>query len=397
MLMNKILRYSFVALMAMFVGNAFAAGVLIDFDANYATLFPTLKGTSSNESHDGDFTEATTSTAVDGFTVTVSAANEGASAANRIWHSDPRLRMYSGTLTIKGKGIKQITFNDGGSLKLTPSTGTLTGALWKGEADEVVFTVEGNTRIHGIEINGDDPDVELIAGVTDLGGYVIGNPLKELYLNFEAPERAKSRVTYANGKYVYVRDMNDEDPTAQKIYNGMCFYNQSAFAEATNKWQLAGRIKGTPTIYNGMVQFNISDASELKHTDEAEYQPQEYDSNINVEEHVADLVKLKGNLSVVKNENKFYLNTGKPLQIYDNFKIGYTPKEGDTFTEFTGVIIRYKEIYEIAPTVMPGVTGINTIKANTDVNAPVYNLAGQQVEKSYKGLVIKNGKKIINK
>ncbi len=44
-----------------------------------------------------------------------------------------------------------------------------------------------------------------------------------------------------------------------------------------------------------------------------------------------------------------------------------------------------------------GTSGINTIKANTDVNAPVYNLAGQQVEKSYKGLVIKNGKKVINK
>jgi hypothetical protein len=42
-------------------------------------------------------------------------------------------------------------------------------------------------------------------------------------------------------------------------------------------------------------------------------------------------------------------------------------------------------------------TNISTIKANTDVNAPVYNLAGQQVEKSYKGLVIKNGKKVINK
>jgi hypothetical protein len=42
-------------------------------------------------------------------------------------------------------------------------------------------------------------------------------------------------------------------------------------------------------------------------------------------------------------------------------------------------------------------TNINTIKTNTDVNAPVYNLAGQQVEKSYKGLVIKNGKKVINK
>ena len=42
-------------------------------------------------------------------------------------------------------------------------------------------------------------------------------------------------------------------------------------------------------------------------------------------------------------------------------------------------------------------TGINTIKTDADVNAPVYNLAGQKVESSYKGLVIKNGKKVMQK
>ena len=43
-------------------------------------------------------------------------------------------------------------------------------------------------------------------------------------------------------------------------------------------------------------------------------------------------------------------------------------------------------------------TGINAINAATiDVNAPAYNLAGQKVDKSFKGVVIQNGKKMIQK
>ena len=43
-------------------------------------------------------------------------------------------------------------------------------------------------------------------------------------------------------------------------------------------------------------------------------------------------------------------------------------------------------------------TGIQTVKSKTiDVNAPVYNLAGQKVDASYKGVVIKDGKKMIQK
>ncbi|EKC50975.1 hypothetical protein LEA_17634 [human gut metagenome] len=43
-------------------------------------------------------------------------------------------------------------------------------------------------------------------------------------------------------------------------------------------------------------------------------------------------------------------------------------------------------------------TGINnTFVAPAAKNAPVYNLAGQQVGASYKGVVIKNGKKYVQK
>ena len=44
-------------------------------------------------------------------------------------------------------------------------------------------------------------------------------------------------------------------------------------------------------------------------------------------------------------------------------------------------------------------TGIANVEANDnlDANAPMYNLAGQRVNKSYKGVVIVNGKKMLNK
>ena len=43
-------------------------------------------------------------------------------------------------------------------------------------------------------------------------------------------------------------------------------------------------------------------------------------------------------------------------------------------------------------------SGISTVKAAAeDADAPVYNLAGQKVDKSFKGVVVKNGKKMIQK
>ena len=46
----------------------------------------------------------------------------------------------------------------------------------------------------------------------------------------------------------------------------------------------------------------------------------------------------------------------------------------------------------------PVSSGIEDIIVDeADENAPVYNVLGQQVDASYKGIVIKNGKKYIQK
>lgn len=391
--MKQILRYFFVTIFAMVGLSASAEGVTISFN-DYATLFPSLSGASSSESNAGDFTTTTTSTPVSGFTVTVSVADEGASAPNRIWLSGqtPQLRMYSGTFTVKGSGIKRISFLQGNHFNLSTTTGTLEGQMWTGEADEVVFKVDGNTQIYSLEINGDDPNVPIFNSVSDLGGYVGGNQLVASILAFGT---SKPRVTYANGKYVYVRDT--DEGYVNNEYNGMCFYNQTALAEATNKWQLGGRIKGTPTVYNKMTQFNISDASEMTHTDVEEYQPVEFTlGTFQKEKNVANLVKFTEDLTVTKDGNKFYVQ-GYPLQIYDNFKLGYTLNDGDVIKGLTGVIIRYNDTYEIAPTTIPVTTAINTIEADKAQNGVIYNLAGQKVDNSYKGLIIKNGKKFMQK
>ena len=149
--MKKILLTLF-GLMLMFSGNVFGQVATFDFDNDYATIFPKLPGVSSSSATDGDFTATTTSTAVNGYTVTVSVADEG-KTANRIWSGAPRLRMYSGTFTVTGKGMTKIVFTGHNTnFNLSTQTGTLNEKEWTGNADEIVFAVAKNTQINKIVI-----------------------------------------------------------------------------------------------------------------------------------------------------------------------------------------------------------------------------------------------------
>ena len=42
-------------------------------------------------------------------------------------------------------------------------------------------------------------------------------------------------------------------------------------------------------------------------------------------------------------------------------------------------------------------TAIHDMRMSASEDTPVYNMSGQRVDKSYKGLVIKNGKKVVRK
>lgn len=75
-------------------------------------------------------------------------------------------------------------------------------------------------------------------------------------------------------------------------------------------------------------------------------------------------------------------------------------KAGKTYWLFQGNSQIGFQGYTFAPgkTKEEMVTGINTIKtAEQNADAPIYNLAGQKVDKGFKGVVIQNGKKMIQK
>lgn len=87
---------------------------------------------------------------------------------------------------------------------------------------------------------------------------------------------------------------------------------------------------------------------------------------------------------------------GKKFTSVDDIKVG------DVVVVY-GKLTKFKTTYELDKNnilisqngTTTGITNITTDEAAK--NAPVYNLAGQKVTKAYKGVVIKNGKKMIQK
>ena len=169
--MNKILRFSLLSLLAILTSSAYALKtVTIDFDNDYQTIFPTLKGVSSGSGDsyvaDGDIpAEGITSAEIDGINVIV-APDAEAKTPSRIWGTSPRLRMYSGSfvvMSVGGYAIKKIEFTGHSTnFNITPDSGTLTDKVWEGNALGVVFTVAKNTQISSMVITLGGVDEEVV-------------------------------------------------------------------------------------------------------------------------------------------------------------------------------------------------------------------------------------------
>ena len=193
--MNKFLRYSLSLVLAFVASVTFAQEVTFDFDNDYKTLFPELTGTSSQTSKDGDITKDMTCT-TNGISVTVSAKTSG-STDNRIWSSSPRLRMYSGTLTIQAPADKKIAsiniINKKWDDKNNADVGTNNKGSWTGDANKVVYTIAGNTQINSIKVTLAGTKIE----------YTDAASVKELLANNkEAKDYINLKLT--NAKVLYV-------------------------------------------------------------------------------------------------------------------------------------------------------------------------------------------------
>ena len=409
--MNKYLRYSLSVIFA-FVASVGFAQTTFDFDNDYKTLFPDLPGVSTTDSHDGDFNKATTCT-VDGIAVTVSAKEEGNSNANRIWTSSPRLRMYSGTFTIQAPEGKQITKIDIAQKKWNANYKVDNGTIdntgnWTGSANKVVYSIAGNTQIKSMTVTigeGGTPQPPVEITYTDVAS------VKDLLANYKE-KAANLNLTLTNAKVTYVNEYNGTINTYVREGDAAIELRTLGFNMPVNSI-LTGKVKVDLKFNYGVPYLAANagtDDESITVTESTEAaQPIEATvADILANKYLNDFVTIK-NFTFSKEEYQagkfnYYANDGEQkIMIYDKFnKVGgvaeLTEGEKYTVTGLYGAI--FKGTPEILPTqaVVPGSsTGISNITTSEADKAPAYNLAGQKVNAAYKGIVIKNGKKMIKK
>lgn len=180
---------------------------------------------------------------------------------------------------------------------------------------------------------------------------------------------------------------------------------------------------------NGLIQvskiayYKVGDAPvivDITNTAETAYTIAKAKELIDAGEGLSESVYVKGTVSKASKELNAKFGslsynisddgtTGNELQVYgglsfesQKFTSVEDIKVGDVVVVY-GKLKKFGTTYEldknnILISLNGKTTGITNITADEAAkNAPVYNLAGQKVTKAYKGVVIKNGKKMIQK
>ena len=160
-------------------------------------------------------------------------------------------------------------------------------------------------------------------------------------------------------------------------------------------------IYGTLKIFNGLPELEVEEADVTKTS-----------TGNSVTPTTITIAQLANNINnYVKIENAEYVSAdGKTLTfkvgdesftVYNQWGIDITSLAVGSKYTLTGMGAVYKkndtttyQLYPIDFTLATAIDGITTID---DADAPVYNLQGQRVGAEYRGVVIKNGKKLIQK
>ena len=207
-------------------------------------------------------------------------------------------------------------------------------------------------------------------------------------------------ITYINGKYVYMRDGSG----VSILLYAESFANAFVVGDVLNGYLVAkyAANNGSNQVTDYIYSLYCTEISEQ----DATVTPVSV-AVADVNNYKEDLITISGYLKISGTSYYVVANAtdeaSAGVQLYDAFKLGYdlsTATEG-TEISVTGIYQYYKSTTpEIKPTVEPVLgasTAISTIAAPATESEQAYNLAGQKVDSSYKGIVVKGGKKFIQK
>lgn len=174
------------------------------------------------------------------------------------------------------------------------------------------------------------------------------------------------------------------------------------------------------TTTDGGIDGTVAPPVDITNTPETAYTVAKAFELIEAGEGLNAKVYVKGKISSIKEvQTTQYFNAtynisdngkteGQQLVVFRGKYLGganFTEEEqiniGDEVIVY-GKLVDYNDTYEVDSNnqiySINGVTaGVQNITVEQNVNAPAFNLAGQRVNAAYKGIVVKNGKKFLNK
>ncbi len=191
---------------------------------------------------------------------------------------------------------------------------------------------------------------------------------------------------------------------------GILFYNTDLnYAPGT---VLNGSVIGMYELYNGLPEIvkagNDTNGSQITTSEGGTVTGREITfAELENPDNLCTLVKISG-VTLDSIEGKLYAIQGdKRFEVYNNtlkaIPTGTKLVKGSTGNTITAIVSIYNNAYQLLPTTTEGLqlvsTGIESavVKEETTGKDVLYNLAGQRVNADYKGVVIKNGKKYIQK
>ena len=416
--MNKILRFSMMAVLALVANIGFAQTTILwqeDFSSYKANDVP--KGGAYNYACVGTGTKVYVDTEKDkanlagGESPELLVGKKGGSFSATV-----ALNGVSGQLTLTYKTNKDF-------IKATVENATAGDLVRTGNDVSLPITVAAGTASITIKFdntstgkgqNGRLDNIKLFQGVGKKApGLSWGTASRTVTIGAEDNEFPTLTNTY-NLAVKYSSD--DPDVAAIDATTGEITLGIAGKANITAEFEGNDEYEAAKVSYELTVK--AASTVNIKNTPETAYTVAKALELINAGEGLDAKVYVKGQITSIKEVSASFGNATYDISddataankltvyrgyFYDNGKFTSSDqiKVGNVVVVY-GKLVNYKNntpqvtnssIYSLNGVV----SGVDNITVDENVDAPAYNVAGQRVNDAYKGIVVKNGKKYLNK